>query len=110
MHIEKKTILAIGVRRTLAAGTHFTCCTSAKVQILPQKALPAAKGGGAVGRAGTPFFYTQFTCFTGTGVPILTRRRSSRAGGVEDAAAGGVSLSLRLTYADVCGRMLTYCL
>jgi hypothetical protein len=56
--------------------------------------------------------YTQFTCFTGTGVPIPTRRRSSRAGGVEGERRGGGgtsggSLSLRLTYADVCWRVLT---
>jgi hypothetical protein len=56
MHTEKKTTPPIGVRRTLAAGTHFKCNTSTKVQTLTQKTLPAAKGGGAVGMAGTQFF------------------------------------------------------
>jgi hypothetical protein len=56
----------------VADGTHFTCFTGTKVQILTQKA-PARvphphRHGAAAGR----------TCFTGTEVQILTQKAPAR--------------------------------
>jgi len=56
------------------AGTHFTCVSGTKVQMLTLKGFDfAAASAAAAAAAASQVFTTQFACLTGTKVRILTQ-------------------------------------